>query len=44
MNTPNPPLTGETDALSGDLRPSKLSPRPSPCPQESAIAMIGDWP
>ena len=41
MNTPNPGMPAETDALRGDLRPSKRSPRPIPLPKTRPITQIG---
>jgi hypothetical protein len=41
VNTPNPLLAVETDALRSDLRPSEQPPRPIPCPQTSPRTIIG---
>ena len=41
MNTPNPGMPAETDALRGDLPPSKRSPRPIPLPETRPITQIG---
>jgi hypothetical protein len=41
MNTPNPALAGETDALRAVLRPSGISTEPIPCPPEPQIRRIG---
>jgi hypothetical protein len=40
MNSANPALAAETDALRGDLRPAKHSPRPIPWPQTGPRTQI----
>jgi hypothetical protein len=40
MNTPNPTLAVETDALRGDLRPCETLPRPIPYPPKHQIRRI----
>jgi hypothetical protein len=41
MNALNPALELETDALRGDVRPSKLLLRPIPYPPKHQIRQIG---
>jgi hypothetical protein len=41
MNTPNPAIALDPDALSGDLRPSKQPPRPIPYPPTDQPEQIG---
>ena len=41
MNTPNLACAGETGALSGDLRPCAMLPRPIPYPAKHQIRRIG---
>jgi hypothetical protein len=41
MNTPNPVLAVDIDALRGDLQACERSPRSIPCPENSLIAQIG---
>jgi hypothetical protein len=42
MNTLNPTLAGEADALRAVLRPCAIVPRPIPCPQTSSTTTIAD--
>ena len=41
MNIPIQALELETDALRGDLRPSKHPPRPVPCPDQRPNCRFG---
>ena len=41
MNTPNPVLAVDIDALRGDLRALKRPLRPIPCRENGLIAQIG---
>jgi hypothetical protein len=41
MNTPNPTLASETDALRGDLRPCKQQQRPIHHPPDDQSEPIG---